>query len=119
MGNSPIISPMPYWGMPSRMKAMSALVPPMSRLMVLPKPESFDTKLAPMTPAAVPERIICAQALLPSSALITPPFDFVTRGSAGTPAPARAYCRDVRMTLGRRPPAQGWGPGACPAASAS
>ena len=96
MGNSPIISPIPYRGVPSRMKATSALVPPTSRLMVLPKPESFETKLAPMTPAAVPERIICAQALLPSSALITPPFDFVTMGSAGTPAPARVRCREVR-----------------------
>ena len=36
-----------------------------------------------MTPEAVPDMIICAQAVLPSSALMTPPFDLVINGSAG------------------------------------
>src|SRR5262249_56002306 len=57
IGNSPIISPTPYCGTPSRMKATSALVPPMSRLMVAGNPARLATWAAPITPAAVPERI--------------------------------------------------------------
>ena len=78
------------------MKATSALVPPTSRLIASGQPASLAAKLAPMTPAAVPERIICAHALLPCSALITPPFDLVTSGSAGTPAARSAPCSELR-----------------------
>ena len=44
------------------------------------------TKAAPIVPAAVPESSIWMHWLLPSSAVITPPFDFVIIGSAPTPA---------------------------------
>ena len=49
-----------------------------------------------MTPAAVPDSSICRQADLPSSAVMTPPLDLVTIGSAATPACFRASCSAVR-----------------------
>ena len=49
-----------------------------------------------MAPAAVPESNISTQRVLPSSARITPPLDFVTIGSAATPARFSASCSEPR-----------------------
>ena len=68
----------------------------MSRLRTLSTPAWRATKPAPMTPAAVPDSSICRQADLPSSAVMTPPFDLVTMASAPTPACFKAACRAVR-----------------------
>ena len=68
----------------------------MSRLRTLSSPAWRATKPAPMTPAAVPDSSICRQADLPSSAVMTPPFDLVTMASAATPAWRRAVCRAAR-----------------------
>jgi hypothetical protein len=78
------------------MIATSAEVPPMSRLMTLSRPAWRAAKPAPITPAAVPDSSICRQACLPSSAVITPPFDFVTIASAATPAFFSACCSEAR-----------------------
>ena len=68
------------------MNATSALVPPMSRLIVSVVCVIFATWAAPITPAAVPERSACEQSLLARDAVITPPLDFVIMAVAGTPA---------------------------------
>ncbi|CFN68005.1 Uncharacterised protein [Bordetella pertussis] len=68
----------------------------MSRLRQRGRPAVAATWLAPMTPAAVPDRIICTQSRLPCSAVITPPLDLVRRGSGCTPAFFSACCSDVR-----------------------
>ena len=79
------------------MKATSALVPPTSKLIAFGKPANSAIWLAPMTPDAVPDRRASARRpLLPCSALMTPPFDLVTRAGAGTPASPSAACREPR-----------------------
>ena len=54
------------------------------------------TWLAPITPDAVPDKIICTHSRLPCSAVITPPFERVSRGSAATWACFNASCNDPR-----------------------
>ena len=68
----------------------------MSRLIAFLRPHMRATWLAPMTPDAVPESSICTEWRLPSSALITPPFDFVMSGAALTPASLRAASSEAR-----------------------
>ena len=57
---SPMRSPVPYCGCPSTMIATSAEVPPISRLMQRGMPATSATYAAPITPDAVPDRIISA-----------------------------------------------------------
>ena len=96
MLKSPMRSPTPYCGVPSKIMATSALVPPMSRLMALATFAALAMNAAPITPDAVPDRIIWMQLPLPCSADITPPLDFVTLSSGTTPTFLSAACREPR-----------------------
>ena len=77
IGKSPTVSSVEYTGRPSLTNAMSALVPPMSKVIRSRYPARTQTDVAPMTPEAGPESIVSAVAWRASRAVVTPPFDFV------------------------------------------
>ena len=81
---------MPYCGAPSITTATSALVPPISSVTAFSTPQARATKAPPITPDAVPDSTMFTQEVFPSSADMTPPFDLVMSGSAGTPLLRRA-----------------------------
>jgi hypothetical protein len=65
--------------------AMSALVPPISKVSNRCSPASSPMYRAPITPDAGPESSVCTGAFPALAADITPPFDLVERTGAGTP----------------------------------
>ena len=61
----------------SRMSATSALVPPMSRVMTLRRPEPFAECAAPTAPAAGPDNAVRTGSARARSGDIRPPLDWL------------------------------------------
>lgn len=76
-GNSPMVLSVPTRGVPST-TAMSAMVPPMSRVTSSRRPASSPTRDAASTPAAGPESIVLTGFRAASRSGSVPPLDWVT-----------------------------------------
>ncbi len=70
--------------LPSLIRQMSALVPPISTVMMSAMPQAAATSRAPTTPAAGPERAVRAGARRIVAAPATPPFDCINSSGALT-----------------------------------
>ena len=70
-------------GTPSRMSAMSVLVPPMSKLTTFFRPSERAQLAAPTTPPARPDRTVFALWVLAIFGLSRPPLDCMTHRRDG------------------------------------
>ena len=76
--------------------AMSAEVPPMSKVTRRRRPTSAPAQLAPSTPAAGPDSMRVTGRSAASATLATPPLERMTRISAATPSRRSAASRRSR-----------------------
>jgi hypothetical protein len=78
-GNGPTEPPLVNCGMPFSIRLRSVDVPPASRVTTSLKPARAEITALPSTPAAGPERAVVMGFATTCSALMTPPFDCITR----------------------------------------
>ena len=70
---------------PSTTMPMSALVPPMSKVISRSRPASAPTQPPPRTPAARPDSSVSAGFSATIAGVATPPFDAMMRSSPSMP----------------------------------
>jgi hypothetical protein len=84
------------------MIAAFAVVPPMSKEITFGQPMRRAMRAHAITPAAGPDSTMLAGLIAAADAVMTPPYDCITRSGASTPRPAiwrpsaPRYCATVR-----------------------
>ena len=66
-----------------------AVVPPMSKVMILPRPAASANACAPMTPPAGPDSMMFMGRSAAAVSVVSPPFDCMSRRRAGMCAASR------------------------------
>jgi hypothetical protein len=103
-GTPPISRSKARPGRPSRTKATSVLVPPMSKVAIASKPAWAAIHAAPATPALGPESAVRTGTRAASSTDIVPPLDWLMYGAAGMPSAStrRRNARTYALMRGAR-----------------